>query len=65
MDIENNKKLRMLIVDKFGTQERFAATIGIAETVVSKLVRGIRTPTPAEKQLISTALDVKEEDLFS
>jgi len=55
----------MLIVYKFRTQERFAATIGMNEATVSKLVRGISTPSMDQKALICTALNVEPEELFS
>jgi DNA-binding transcriptional regulator YdaS (Cro superfamily) len=63
-NIEKNMKLRVLIVEKFGTQEKFAATIGIREDIVSKLVRGIRPPTETEKSIISAALETSPEELF-
>jgi len=63
-NIEANKKLRVLIVEKFGTQEKFAASVGIREEMISKLVRGIRPPTETEKGIISTALEASPEELF-
>jgi len=57
-------KLKLLIVDQFGTQEKFAAQTGLREDRLSKIVREIKEPTDAEKLIISTALQTEPEVIF-
>ena len=56
--------LRLRIVEQYGTQEKFAAITGMREDRLSKLVRGIKTPTDKEKIKISKALKSDAVEIF-
>ena len=59
-----NRKLKAMIVLKFGTQEDFANAIGERFTVVSNVVRG-RRPLSDHKQLEwAMALKCRPVDIF-
>jgi|GEM_PF-6974952 plasmid maintenance system antidote protein VapI len=61
-----NLKLKAKIVEKFGTQERFASVcFGRNPNWISRIVRGQRSPTVGEKARIGEALGIKPEDLDS
>lgn len=40
--------LRLKIIEKFGTQSRFAYQAGIDESLLSKIIRGTRDPNKAQ-----------------
>jgi hypothetical protein len=60
----NNSPLRLKIIEQFGTQERFAVESGINEAVISKIIRGLREPTEAQKEIFSELLDTPVNELF-
>jgi len=45
-------------------QNRLAKTIGIDETVLSKIIHGYRDPTPAQRKLLASHLGADEVWLF-
>jgi hypothetical protein len=57
-------KLRLRIIEHFGTQERFAFQAGINEAIVSKIVRGLREPTDKQKENFSKLLETPVAELF-
>lgn len=63
-EITPRNKLRALIVEKFKTQEIFAARNGLQEARISKIVRGIIDPSDAERAAICEALSVDGSEIF-
>lgn len=59
-----NSALRLKIVERFRTQERFAVRSGINEAVVSKIIRGLREPTEKQKKIFSKLLKAPKDKLF-
>ena len=45
-------------------QNRLAKTVGIDETVLSKIIHGYRNPTPAQRKLLASHLAAEEGWLF-
>ena len=56
--------LRLRIVEKFGTQENFSILSGIHESIISKIVRGVWSPTPEQKGIFLKLLGKDIEVLF-
>ena len=56
--------LRLKIIERFETQEKFAVQSGIYKAIVSKIVRGLREPTDEQKVIISKLLETPVADLF-
>lgn len=59
---EKNLRMRVLVVEHYGTQEKFSAATGISEAAVSKIIRGFYKPSDNQKKIIAKAL--KTNDLF-
>lgn len=55
--------LRLAILSKYGTQERFSRESGIHEAIVSKICRGHRKPTKGQKEKFEILLGVPFDDL--
>ena len=65
MEVKMTKnKLRLKIIERFETQEKFAVRSGINEAIVSKIVRGLREPTEEHKAIFSKLLDTPVAELF-
>ncbi len=62
--MKGNMRLRLAILEKFGSQEKMAVALGINETQLSKYCRGLKRPHPKHIRLISEALGVLPEELF-
>ena len=60
-----NKKLKLKIVDWFGTQADFGQAIGEDDSYVSRIVRGRRVLSMEKKKKWSEALHCKPEDIFN
>ncbi len=59
-----NKKLKSAIFSLYETQAEFAEDLGINDTLLSKIIRGRREPTPELRQKISQKLGVEEREVF-
>ena len=62
-----NLKLKAKIIERFGTQADFGEAVGIDDSIISKIIRGRRTPN-LEMQLIWAQLlagEVAEPGTFS
>jgi hypothetical protein len=56
--------IRLEIMKQYRTQERFAIAAEINETIVSKLIRGVRRPTEEQKQKFHKLLGIPVDQLF-
>ena len=54
--------LKLAILSRYGTQRKFAGSIGLGEVRVSNIVRGIAVPSSTEQAAIESALG---QDFFS
>ena len=52
------------IIQKFGSQWKFATAINVQESIVSKVLNGRRKLDQDGKKTWARALDCKPEDLF-
>jgi transcriptional regulator with XRE-family HTH domain len=57
-----NLKLKIFL--RGSHQNRLAKSVGIDETVLSKIIHGYRTPTAAQKKLLADYLEADEAWLF-
>ena len=60
-----NFKLKQKIIEKFGSQIRFAHEIGEPETIVSKVVRGWRGISLDKQNKWAKVLKCKVNDVFN
>jgi len=56
--------LKMALLERREPQYALAARIGMSESQLSRIVRGRRVATPAERARIAQALGVSEQELF-
>ena len=61
---EYHRNLRLRIIERFWTQEKFSKEAGIDEALVSKIIRRIRKPTDEQKEVFSRLLEASETELF-
>jgi len=54
----------MQIFRRGSHQNKLARTLGIDETVLSKIIHGYRDPTAAQRKLLASYLDAEEAWLF-
>jgi predicted DNA-binding transcriptional regulator AlpA len=59
-----NVKLKVKIIEKFGTQYRFAQAAAVSEATVSRVVGGIKGLPLQEEERWAKLLDGKSEELF-
>jgi len=59
-----NKALKSMIVLKFGTQDDFAARIGVSRSFVSNVIRGRRKLSLQKKILWTVALGCSLDEIF-
>jgi plasmid maintenance system antidote protein VapI len=59
-----NLKLKGKIIEKFGTQWKFAHSLGTHEHVVSQVIQGKRSLTVEDQKRWAEKLGDKEERLF-
>lgn len=59
-----NRKLKARIIYKYGTQEDFAAQLGIRSTLVSAVVRGRRSLSDHKQWEWASVLGCKPKDVF-
>lgn len=59
-----NKKLKLAILGKFGSQREFAKTVNIHEVDLSNIIRGRKKPTDEQVVVISGALGRDAVGLF-
>jgi transcriptional regulator with XRE-family HTH domain len=57
-----NLKLKIFL--RGSHQNRLAKSVGIDETVLSKIIHGYRTPTAAQRKLLADFLEADEAWLF-
>ncbi len=60
-----NWKLKVKIVEKFGTQWRFAQHVGVDDSLVSKAITGATRLQPEQKEKWAKALKAPVEELFA
>ena len=60
-----NTKLKIKIIELFGSQTEFSKVTGIPENLISRFIRRHKEPTPEQKQCIADALHVTVEFLFA
>ena len=60
-----NKRLRIAIITKFGTQSDFSLCIGVHESLVSQVIRGRRKISKQVQEQWATELGCQIEDLFN
>lgn len=56
--------LKLQIFRRGSRQNELARAVGIDETVLSKIIHGYRTPTPAQRQILASYLEADEAWLF-
>ncbi len=56
--------LKTEIIKRFNTQSDFSQAAKINESKLSKIIRGRRAPSIAERNKISAVLGLPEQDLF-
>lgn len=56
--------LKLQIFLRGSHQNRLAKSVGIDETVLSKIIHGYRNPTAAQRKLLAHFLEADEEWLF-
>jgi transcriptional regulator with XRE-family HTH domain len=59
-----NRKLKSAIYGEYPSQLAFAADLEVSDSLLSKIVRGWREPTPELRKTISEKLGVPERELF-
>ena len=59
-----NRKLKAKIVERFESQANFSQAIKTDESIISRVIRGRRELTPANKKLWCQALKCEPEDIF-
>lgn len=59
-----NVVLKISILQKFPYQADFAKAVGVNETVLSRIVKGRREPTPEQKNKMARILEVPADELF-
>lgn len=60
-----NLRLKIKILETVGTQERLSVATGIAESKISRILRGIKEPTEQDRTKIAEALSVDPEEIFN
>jgi len=60
-----NKKLRLKIIERFGSQAEFSTHIPEDETVISRVVLGRRKLKPAKEKLWAEILGCRVGDIFT
>ena len=58
-------KFKLEIIKRFGSQERFSIASGINESIISKIVRGVRKPTAEQKEIIERLLKTPADTFFN
>jgi len=56
--------LKLQIFRRCSHQNQLAKAVGIDETVLSKIIRGYRVPSPAQKKILASYLEADEAWLF-
>jgi transcriptional regulator with XRE-family HTH domain len=56
--------LKLQIFRRGSHQNQLAKAVGIDETVLSKIIHGYRVPSPTQRQILASFLEVEEEWLF-
>jgi transcriptional regulator with XRE-family HTH domain len=54
-----NNLRKLIVKSKFRTQEKFASSTGINESLLSKYCRGLRAPSKGHSKIIEQALGQK------
>jgi transcriptional regulator with XRE-family HTH domain len=64
MIFKPRKMLQKRVKDKYKTQEAFAVISGMNETLVSKILRGVRDPTKDQIKTFERLLNTPASELF-
>jgi transcriptional regulator with XRE-family HTH domain len=59
-----NRKLKSAIYGEYPSQVAFAADLQVSDSLLSKIVRGWREPTPELRRAMAEKLGVPERELF-
>lgn len=59
-----NRKLKVAIIEKFGSQADFSMVIEDDESVISRVIRGRRRLSADKQKIWADALGCKRDDLF-
>lgn len=59
-----NKKLKLKIIETFGTQADFSMAVGEHESNVTRVIRERRTLSDERKERWAKALNCKSKDIF-
>lgn len=59
-----NRRLRLKIIERFGTQADFASKVKADETLVSRVIRGRRAISKEMRAAWADALRCAPEDIF-
>jgi uncharacterized protein involved in tellurium resistance len=60
----NMQRIKVEINDQYGSQRKFAQSIGLHETTVSNILSGAMEPSDDQKQMIVKALGLKWNKLI-
>jgi ribosome-binding protein aMBF1 (putative translation factor) len=64
MEDSMNKRLKLKIIEMFGSQADFAQAIKEDESVVSRIIRGRRKLDDQQKRKWAAALDCNPDQIF-
>jgi len=59
-----NRKLKAAIYRDYPSQMAFAADLRVSDSLISKIIRGWREPTPELRKNIARKLGVTENEVF-
>ena len=59
-----NRKLKLKIVEKFGTQADFAQALGVDDSAISRVIRGRRRLHRKDEERWAGILGCSSEELF-
>jgi len=60
-----NKKLKLKIVERFGSQAEFSTRVAEDETVISRVILERRKLNPERQRIWAKSLGCKIEDIFT
>ena len=59
-----NLKLKFRIIERYGTQSRFAMACNRNDNWISRIITGRQAPSEIEKQLIAKLLEIEDIDYY-
>ena len=57
-------KLKLKILERFGSQCNFARAVGVGESVISRTIRGRRPLSDTERKLWAKKLGCRPQEIF-